>query len=54
MHGDFDQARIEFQRAILADAGDPIPRVFLGNLALGTATFSSPSRCTTTRSRRSP
>ena len=34
MHGDFDQARIEFQRAILADAGDPIPRVFLGNLAL--------------------
>ncbi|HQN94839.1 MAG TPA: tetratricopeptide repeat protein [Thermoanaerobaculales bacterium] len=34
MHGDFDQARIEFQRAVLADAGNPMPRVFLGNLAL--------------------
>lgn len=34
MHGDADQARIEFQRSILADAGDPSPRVFLGNLAL--------------------
>jgi tetratricopeptide (TPR) repeat protein len=34
MHGDADQARIEFQRSILADAGDSSARVFLGNLAL--------------------
>jgi tetratricopeptide (TPR) repeat protein len=34
MHGDAEQARIEFQKSILADAGNSGPRVFLGNLAL--------------------
>ena len=34
MHGDVDQARIEFQKAIRAAAGDSAPRVFLGNVAL--------------------
>ena len=34
MHGDVDQARIEFQKAIRAAAGDSGPRVFLGNVAL--------------------
>jgi tetratricopeptide (TPR) repeat protein len=34
MHGDADQARIEFQRSILAAASDSSPRIFLGNLAL--------------------
>jgi len=34
MHGDVEQARIEFQKAIRAAAGDSSPRVFLGNVAL--------------------
>ncbi len=34
MHGDVDQARIEFQKAIRAAARDSGPRVFLGNVAL--------------------
>jgi tetratricopeptide (TPR) repeat protein len=34
MHGDVDEARIEFQRAAVADADDPRSRVFLGNMAL--------------------
>lgn len=34
MHGDVDQARIEFQKAIRAAAGESGPRVFLGNVAL--------------------
>lgn len=34
MHGDLDEARIEFQKAALAADGDATPWIFLGNLAL--------------------
>jgi len=34
MHGDPSAAHLAFQQAALADPGDPLPLVFLGNLAM--------------------